>query len=123
MSKHVNTIAVLGIFFALFLCAATTSYAQSAKPTADVNVVNTPSFNVANTPNVNVANTPSVSVVNTDINPVLVRDANDPARHAFHRSLTIVLSPGEVSGLPKLIEAFGKNLGPSRVRPGLNRLL
>jgi len=75
----------------------------SVTNTPNVNVANTPSVNVANTPNVNVANTPSVNIANTPTvtlsgnsqviltnglgtAPLLVRDADHPARRIFQHS-------------------------------------
>jgi hypothetical protein len=110
MFRIKNSLVALGFFLALSVCASTASYAQGAKPPSDVNVVNTPNVNVANTPTVNVGNTPGVSIVNTEANPAVVRDAADPARHAFHRSLTIVMSPGETAGSKQVLIPAGKRL-------------
>ena len=63
-----NSLAAFGVFLPVSVCASATSYAQSLKPTSDVNVVNTPNVNVVNIPGVSVTNTPSV------------RDANNPVR-------------------------------------------
>jgi hypothetical protein len=63
-------IAFLGLLVLISAIAAVTPFStrgqgNSAPPSKDVNVVNTPGVNVINTPNVSVANTPNVNVANT----------------------------------------------------------
>jgi hypothetical protein len=56
----------------------------------NVGISNTPGVNVANTPNVNIANTPTVALAPG----VSIRDADNPARHAFQIAVAVQLAPG-----------------------------
>ncbi|HEX6730775.1 MAG TPA: hypothetical protein VF074_12210 [Pyrinomonadaceae bacterium] len=65
MSKIKNSLIASSFFLALFIFAPIASYGQTAKPAADVNVVNTPS----------------------------VRDADNPARQPFTETLVTPNKP------------------------------
>lgn len=76
-----------------------------------VNVGNTPNVNVSNTPDVNVTNTPTVSLASgaavnvtnpLDINgnpiPLVNRDVNDPALHAYQESCSADFNGSNFAG-------------------------
>lgn len=69
----------------------------SPKPPQDVNVVNTPSVNVANTPTVNSEQSGAwmVGINSSQVNPVSVRDVDQPARQPFQRFIVKLLDVGE----------------------------
>lgn len=85
MAKIQNTLVAFGFFLALFVFGSVASYGQTAKPPADVNVVNTP--------NVNVVNTPTVNVGNTMANPLPVHIVDNPARQPFTETLVTPNKP------------------------------
>lgn len=81
----------------LALVAPTTSQGQGGPPAQNVNVVNTPTVNAEQSGawSVGIIGTPSVEVVNTSDSPVLGRDVDHPARHAFQRGVTLEFATGE----------------------------
>jgi hypothetical protein len=109
MSKIKNSLVAFSFFLALFAFAPVASYGQTARPPADVNVVNTPNVKVANTSadpvptlaqgtttvagtvqaqqsgswDVGITGTPTFQVGNVANNPVLGRDVDNPARQPF----------------------------------------
>jgi hypothetical protein len=81
----------------LALVAPTTSQGQGGPPTQNVNVVNTPTVNAeqSGTWSVDITGTSSVQVVNPLDSPVLGRDVDQPARHAFQRGVVIDFATGK----------------------------
>lgn len=96
----------------LLLAASALAGAVPIPPqnTKDVNVVNVPNVNVANTPTVNVGNTANVNVANTptvqlsgnstlgvknaSTAPLIIRDADNPARSFFQQHFSFVVQDG-----------------------------
>jgi hypothetical protein len=103
---------------ALFMMAAGSMAVAVPQNSKDVNVVNTPTVNVStlppvsgsvaisNTPSVNIANTPTVQlstttplIVKTDPStPLIVRDADNPARNFFQQHFGFIVPDGSFSG-------------------------
>jgi len=110
--------------------APITSFAVDPGPPGglNVNVVNTPlpiqgtvtgTVTVSGTSSVNVVNTPlpvqgtvtgSVSITNPATNPVLVRDVDNPARHAFQQEVDVTFNAGETFVNPTIDVPAGKRL-------------
>jgi hypothetical protein len=78
--------------------------------TGSVSVTNTPSVNVANTPNVNVTSLPAVqlssttplNVKNDPTTPLIIRDADNPARNFFQQHFSFVVQDGTFGGTVNL---------------------
>lgn len=107
---------------ALLLMLVSPSQAQKSANTKDVNVVNTPTVNVAtmppvtgsvavtNTPNVNVTSLPAVqlssttplNVKNDPTTPLIIRDADNPARNFFQQHFSFVVQDGNFGGTVNL---------------------
>lgn len=103
----------------LVFTSATQTQAQQTK---DVNVVNTPTVNVSNlpavtgsvsvtnTPNVNVTSLPAVqlssttplNVKNDPTTPLIIRDADNPARNFFQQHFSFVVQDGTFGGTVNL---------------------
>jgi hypothetical protein len=130
VSKMKNALVALGILFTLFVFAPSAGYGQSARPPADVNVVNTPNVKVANTSadpvptlaqgtttvagtvqaqqsgswDVGITGTPTFQVGNVANNPVPGRDVDNPARQPFTKVVTDSNSFAVPSGKRLVIE-------------------
>jgi hypothetical protein len=74
---------LLVILTPLFFGCFAQAIPANTPPTANVNVVNTPNVNVVNAPSVNVSTMPPVQVDTSTNGPLLVRDADNPARNPF----------------------------------------
>jgi hypothetical protein len=100
----------VGIRGAVSLAADTGVVARQGDAPWTVSLSGTPSVSIAGTPTVALAGTPSVAIASTPAAPVLVRNGDEPGRHAFQQAVDVHFGAGEPSGTSYFSIPAGKLL-------------